>query len=477
VLAKVGFDLIDVLTRSTERTFDNMLYSFVSVSAVQVALTDLLRVLEIQPDGIIGHSAGELGAAYMDGCLTAEQTVLAAYWRGRSVLDTPDLPRGKMAAVGLSWEQIRAHIPEDCYPVCHNSDDNCTVSGPPGSMDAMIKKLTAEGIFVREVGSGGYAFHSPYIEGAAPMLRINLEKLIPEPVEKSLRWLSTSVKEEDWETEKNHLASAGYFINNLISPVLFHQAIKKIPQNALIVEIAPHGLFRAILRSLSPQISYVSLMQRGHANNFEFLLSQLGRLFAAGGQPQILKISPAISYPVSRGTAMLGSLVGWDHTQKWNYPKFKGGRQAGQLSVELDLAKEENAYLAGHTIDGRVLFPATGYMTLAWMSLAQQQGLDYLRTPVLFEDVVFHRATILGVGTVVKLTLNFFPGSSSFEICEGSSLVASGKIRLVTNVQQEQLQLPSLPGIAGSNKLSTKDIYKELRLRGYDYSGAFQVSF
>ncbi|XP_070068712.1 fatty acid synthase isoform X2 [Drosophila takahashii] len=451
-----------------------MLYSFVSVSAVQVALTDLLRVLDIRPDGIIGHSAGELGAAYMDGCLTAEQTVLAAYWRGRSVLDTQDLPRGKMAAVGLSWDRIESHIPEDCYPVCHNSDDNCTVSGPPDSMDAMIEKLTAEGVFVREVGSGGYAFHSPLIEGAAPMLRRNLEKLIPEPREKSPLWLSTSVKEEDWESEKNHLASAGYFINNLISPVLFHQAIKKIPQNALIVEIAPHGLFRAILRSLSPQISYVSLMQRGHANNFEFLLSQLGRLFAAGGQPQILRISPPVSYPVSRGTPMLGSLVGWDHSQKWNYPKFKGGRQAGQLSVELDLGKEENAYLAGHTIDGRVLFPATGYMTLAWMSLAQQQGLDYLRTPVLFEDVVFHRATILGVGTAVKLTLNFFPGSSSFEICEGSSLVASGKIRLVTNVQQEQLQLPSLPGIAGSNKLGTKDIYKELRLRGYDYSGVFQ---
>ncbi|XP_016987664.1 fatty acid synthase [Drosophila rhopaloa] len=474
VLARVDFDLIDVLTRSTDRTFDNMLYSFVSVSAVQVALTDLLRTLDIRPDGIIGHSAGELGAAYMDGCLTAEQTVLAAYWRGRSVLDTPNLPRGKMAAVGLSWEQIESHIPKDCYPVCHNSDDNCTVSGPSDSMDVMVDKLKAEGIFVREVGSGGYAFHSPYIEGAAPMLRRNLEKLIKEPKKKSHRWLSTSVKETEWDTEKNHLASAGYFINNLISPVLFYQAIKKIPQNALIVEIAPHGLFRAILRSLSPQISYVSLMQRGHANNFEFLLSQLGRLFAAGGQPQILKISPSITYPVSRGTPMLGSLVGWDHSQKWNYPKFKGGRQTGQLSVELDLGKEEYAYLAGHTIDGRILFPATGYMTLAWMSLAQQQGLDYLRTPVLFEDVVFHRATILGVGTVVKLTLNFFPGSSAFEICEGSSLVASGKIRLVTNVQQEQLQLASLPGIAGSNKLSTKDIYKELRLRGYDYSGVFQ---
>ncbi|XP_017099797.2 fatty acid synthase [Drosophila bipectinata] len=474
VLAKVDFDLIDVLTRSTERTFDNMLYSFVSVSAVQVALTDLLKTLDIRPDGIIGHSAGELGAAYMDGCLTAEQTVLAAYWRGRSVLDTPDLPRGKMAAVGLSWDEIAAHLPKDCYPVCHNSDDNCTVSGPTASMDAAIKSLAAEGIFVREVGSGGYAFHSPYIEGAAPMLRRNLEKLIRDPKQKSPKWLSTSVHEAEWGSEKNNLASAGYFINNLISPVLFHQAVKKIPSNAVIVEIAPHGLFRAILRSLSPQISYVSLMQRGHANNFEFLLSQLGRLYAAGGQPQILKISPSVTYPVSRGTPMLGSQIGWDHSQKWNYPKFKGGRQAGQLSVELDLAKEENTFLAGHTIDGRILFPATGYMTLAWMSLAQQQGLDYLRTPVLFEDVVFHRATILGVGTVVKLTLNFFPGSSSFEICEGSSLVASGKIRLVTNVHQERLQLPSLPGIAGSSKLGTKDIYKELRLRGYDYSGAFQ---
>ncbi|XP_017047341.1 fatty acid synthase [Drosophila ficusphila] len=474
VLAKVDFDLIDVLTRSTESTFDNMLYSFVSVSAVQVALTDLLRLLNIRPDGIIGHSAGELGAAYMDGCLTAEQTVLAAYWRGRSVLDTPDLPRGKMAAVGLSWQQVGSHIPEDCYPVCHNSNDNCTVSGPPDSMDTMIQKLTAEGVFVREVGSGGYAFHSPYIEGAAPMLRKNLERLITDPKKKSSKWLSTSVEETEWGSEKNKFASAGYFIHNLISPVLFHQAIKKIPANALIVEIAPHGLFRAILRSLSPQISYVSLMQRGHANNLEFLLSQLGRLFAAGGQPQVLKIFPPIIYPVSRGTPMLGSLVGWDHSQKWNYPKFEGGRQAGQLSVELDLGKEENSFLAGHTIDGRILFPATGYMTLAWMSFAQQQGLDYLRTPVLFEDVVFHRATILGVGTVVKLTLNFFPGSSSFEICEGSSLVASGKIRLVSNVQQERLKLPLLPGTAGSHKLSTKDIYKELRLRGYDYSGAFQ---
>lgn len=53
----------------------------------------------IKPDGIVGHSVGELGCGYADGSLTAEETVLAAYWRGRCILDAT-LPEGRMAAVG-----------------------------------------------------------------------------------------------------------------------------------------------------------------------------------------------------------------------------------------------------------------------------------------------------------------------------------------------------------------------------------------
>ncbi len=60
---------------------------------------DVLTSLGIRPDGILGHSVGELGCAYADGGLTAEETVLAAYWRGRCVLDA-NLPPGGMAAVG-----------------------------------------------------------------------------------------------------------------------------------------------------------------------------------------------------------------------------------------------------------------------------------------------------------------------------------------------------------------------------------------
>lgn len=127
VLRPEGVDLVDILTRSDESRFDNILCSFVSIAAVQVALTDVLTYLGIVPDGMVGHSVGELGCAYADGCFTPEQTVLAAYWRGRSILDT-QLEPGQMAAVGLSWEECQKRLPKDVIPACHNSEDSVTVS-------------------------------------------------------------------------------------------------------------------------------------------------------------------------------------------------------------------------------------------------------------------------------------------------------------------------------------------------------------
>lgn len=67
---------------------------------LQIALVDVLTTVGITPDGIIGHSVGELACAYADGTLTAEQTIIVAYWRGRSLLDL-NLAPGAMAAVGM----------------------------------------------------------------------------------------------------------------------------------------------------------------------------------------------------------------------------------------------------------------------------------------------------------------------------------------------------------------------------------------
>lgn len=52
-------------------------------------------------------------------------------------------------------------------------------------------------------------------------------------------------------------------------------------------------------------------------------------------------------------------------------------------------------YLVGHCIDGRVLYPATGYLVLAWRTLARSLGMVMEQTAVMFEEVTIHQATIL----------------------------------------------------------------------------------
>jgi fatty acid synthase, animal type len=52
-----------------------------------------------------GHSVGELGCAYADGCFTAEEMILAAYSRGLASIETPFI-KGSMAAVGLGYQDV-----------------------------------------------------------------------------------------------------------------------------------------------------------------------------------------------------------------------------------------------------------------------------------------------------------------------------------------------------------------------------------
>ena len=118
-----------------------------------------------------------------------------------------------------------------------------------------------------------------------------------------------------------------------------------------------------------------------------------------------LSLYPPLELPVSPSTPMLSSLVVWDHSHSWTVPTaddFLARSSAGSSSsftssVEVNISSpdSEDAYLSDHVIDGRVLFPATGYLVLVWRQLARMNGQTYQQTPVRFDDVHIHRATIL----------------------------------------------------------------------------------
>ena len=114
-----------------------------------------------------------------------------------------------------------------------------------------------------------------------------------------------------------------------------------------------------------------------------------------------MALYPPVELPVSPSTPMLSSLVRWDHSDSWRVPTVADfiamSANNSASSVEIDISSPDagDAYLSGHVIDGRVLFPATGYLVLAWRQLARMNGLAYQQTSVCFDDVHIRRATIL----------------------------------------------------------------------------------
>lgn len=472
-----GVNLEDIIINGTDSTFDNVLNSFISIAAMQVALTDVLKSVGIEPDVIVGHSVGEVGCAYADATLTGEQAVLAAYSRGRAILESKLAP-GAMAAVGLSWDEVKRRCPPEIFAACHNSEDSVTISGPPTSIEKFVEQLQSENIFAKAVKSSGTAFHSKYIADAGPRLRKALEEIISNPKPRSPRWISSSIPESAWGTALAQQSSAAYHVNNLLSPVLFYEALKHIPENAIVIEIAPTGLLQAILkRALGPKATNISLVKRGHPDNIEFLLSALGKIYNAGAQPKFGNLFHPVSFPVGRGTPMINSMIEWDHSIEWSVANFSGkGSRSGELVVDIDLSKDTDQFLAGHAIDGRVLFPATGYLTLVWKTFAKLRNEDFEQLPVILEDVQFHRATIMPKDGSVKFLINIFEGSGEFELCEGGSVAVSGRISVPEDVSKEVLNLPTpqVPSEKDVLLLNASDIYKELRLRGYDYEGIFR---
>lgn len=68
--------------------------------------------------------------------------------------------------------------------------------------------------------------------------------MIREPRPRSARWLSTSIPEAEWQGSLARTPSAEYNVNNLVSPVLFQEALWHVPEDAVVLEIAPHGLLQ-----------------------------------------------------------------------------------------------------------------------------------------------------------------------------------------------------------------------------------------
>ncbi|TGZ54716.1 Fatty acid synthase [Temnothorax longispinosus] len=440
VLKTYGILFTDILTSNNKNIFDNIINLLLGLIGLQIGLVDLLTSIGIVPDFIIGHSIGELICGYADGCLTAEETILSAYYIGLALHESIII-NGSMAEINLDLETLKIMCSSDIDIACYNSSSNVIVSGPTNSIKPFLTKLQANGISVKEISCGCIPFHSRYVKPAAAKSEEYLNRILPQTKFRSSKWLTTSA---------NHYSNLSlplcskYYTNSLLSPVLFTKTISLIPSDTVTIEISPQSILQYILNNyLCSTVTNVALCEEIKDVNDDIFLELIGKLYNAGLQPQISSLYPTHSenlYVIRFG-------------KKKTIHEFKK-----EKLVTISTIDEEFAYLTGHVVNEKNLFPAMGYLFHIWEMVASSGILktqEYINTPIVFENVNFIR-------------------SNRFEIIEGDNTVVTGIVRVPTNIANEKTSAHLAECVDDEEEMNTKDIYKELRLRGYQYAGEFR---
>lgn len=148
-----------------------------------------------------------------------------------------------------------------------------------------------------------------------------------------------------------------------------------------------------------------------------------------------------------------------------------GKSERYERTIGVNVKETEWNYVGGHVIDGRNLYPATGYLYIAWHTLASSKGKIIEDTEVVFENVRFNRATTLSKDGSVEFTVSIHKGSGYFEVVEGDTAVVTGGVSLKEKLRQEQFGENVELIYDEDEEIVPRegDVYKELRLRGYNY--------
>uniref|UniRef100_A0A2H8TDM0 Fatty acid synthase n=1 Tax=Melanaphis sacchari TaxID=742174 RepID=A0A2H8TDM0_9HEMI len=477
VLKPLGVDIKYILTTQDSKIFDNILNSFVGIAAIQIGLVEVLKALDIIPDGIIGHSVGELGCAYADGCFTTEEMILSAYARGRASIETELIP-GMMAAIGLGYDQIKDQLPHDIDVACHNSATSCTISGPVDSINEFVSELKSKNIFAKAVNVANIAFHSRYIQSAGPTLLKYLKDVIKVPKKRSSKWISSSLPETKWESDLAKYSSPEYHTNNLLSSVLFEDVLKHIPSDAIVIEIAPHGLLQSILKEALPEsVTNIPLTKRMYGNSIRFLLTSIGKMYSIGLNPKIKELYPKITFPVSRGTPSIYSLPFWDHSENWTKELNNiMDKQTGEKKIVLLL--NDNTHLIKYQIHGQHIIPFSFILFEVWNTFIQISNVNLFENTVKFKNLWFKNNVKMHLTDSSECLIMIQLGSGIFECNIDNEIIFKGEIKflndtVIADMEEKSIRLNNtLDDFQGY--ISENEIYSILKNNGLNLGEDFK---
>lgn len=113
-------------------------------TAIQVALVQLLEQYGVRPDMVVGHSSGEIAAAYSCGSISADDAIAVAYYRGKVMLEEAGNTKttaGRMAAIGLGPNQVQPYLADGVSIGCENSPESTTITGDQDAVEQAMQRI------------------------------------------------------------------------------------------------------------------------------------------------------------------------------------------------------------------------------------------------------------------------------------------------------------------------------------------------
>lgn len=422
-------------------------------TVLQIALVDELLSCGVVPTRVVGHSSGEIAAAYTVGALSHRDALAAAYFRGTASAGLVGKGQaGGMMAVGCSREDMRTLLADAglmATIACVNSPSNVTVSGDVVALDALKALLDERRIFARRL-KVEVAYHSPHMHLCSQeyynlIADIGQQDLQQQQQQRGPPAQATTMVSSVLGYEVDHSQLGPYYwVQNLINPVLFLDALKEMvsPADAegeetnavdLLVEVGPHSALGGPAEQILSfhgikNIDYTSVLVRGQ-DAIETSMRLAAELFQRGmpgldvykvngdAHCRLLTDLPCYPWNHSERFSAIGRVQREQYTQAFPTKSLLGAMQPTMEERERVwrsfIRLNDEPWLRGHVVgsssDPTVLFPAAGMVSVVLE--AAQQMVEAGKTPLSFKmrDVSFLAAMPVPEGTATEMTIHIRP--------------------------------------------------------------------
>ncbi|KAJ5424596.1 Acyl transferase/acyl hydrolase/lysophospholipase [Penicillium cf. griseofulvum] len=461
---------------------------------LQIGLVNILRAWGINPSTVVGHSSGEIVAAYAARAISMRTAIILAYYRGKVAQPLEGL--GSMVAVGLSPDEVKPYLTPGVVVACHNSPHSVTLSGDNDSVDRAIQNIKAANsdTLCRRL-TVKIAYHSDHMK----QIGLEYEHCIAghNEHEQGMIPFYSSVT-GDTITDPRKL-NASYWRQNLESPVLFTEAIQSLPTSGtpVFLEVGPHSALAAPLRQIFRNLTarspvYIPTMFRYDEDIQSQLLRTAGQAYASGmgvNMSSIIQAGNTLTdlppYPWQHDRSY------WSESRlsrEWRQRKFPHHEVLGSRVVDTtdhepswrNLVTLDNVpWLMDHVIQGAVTFPGAGFVAMAGEAV-QQLYPDNDSYSV--RNTTFITPLLLQEGDRIEMVTSLRPvevadrvpsGWYGFKIMahdgERWTMHCQGQVRAGSDYPPEPSPISSY-----KRAVPSESLYRVLQRSGIDYGSQFQ---